>query len=78
MPISIRLPEDMEARLEKLAARTGRSKTFYVTEAIREHLADLEDLYLAGQRLIDIRKGKVRSLSLDEVTKRSRAASAKP
>lgn len=45
MPISIRLPEDLEARLDKLATLTGRSKTFYVTEAICEHIDDLEDLY---------------------------------
>ena len=48
MPISARLPRDMERRLEDLAARTGRSKTFYVTEAIREHLADLETSILPG------------------------------
>ncbi len=27
--------------------RTGRTKTFYVREAILEHLEDLEDRYLA-------------------------------
>jgi RHH-type rel operon transcriptional repressor/antitoxin RelB len=48
MPLSIRLPADIEARLDDLANRTGRSKTFYVTEAVREHLGDLEDLYLAN------------------------------
>ena len=32
MPISIRLPDDVEARLTALAAQTGRSKTYYVTE----------------------------------------------
>ncbi|OYV79086.1 MAG: hypothetical protein B7Z65_07780 [Ferrovum sp. 21-44-67] len=46
MPISIRLPEDVETRLSNLAALTGRSKTFYATEAICEHIDDLEDLYL--------------------------------
>jgi predicted transcriptional regulator len=29
---AIRLPEDIEARLENLAKRTGRSKTFYARE----------------------------------------------
>ena len=45
--ISIRLPDDVSMRLETLAQSTGRSKTFYVREAILEHLDDLEDLYLA-------------------------------
>ncbi|MBI3525884.1 MAG: TraY domain-containing protein [Betaproteobacteria bacterium] len=67
MAISIRLPDDIETRLQNLATVTGRSKTFYVTEAIREHLDDLEDLYLAEQRLIDIRAGRSRTYTLDEV-----------
>ena len=37
MAISIRLPSDVETRLKNLAALTGRSKTYYVTEAICEH-----------------------------------------
>jgi RHH-type rel operon transcriptional repressor/antitoxin RelB len=48
---SIRLPEALEARLEKLAARTGRTKSFYIKEAIEEHIADLEDFYLAERRM---------------------------
>ncbi len=67
MPISLRLPEDVEARLNDLAARTGRSKTFYAIEAIREHIDDLEDLYLAEQRLIDLRAGRSRTYTLEEV-----------
>jgi len=70
MPLSIRLPEDVEARLSRLAAQTGRTKTFYVTEAVREHIDDLEDLYLAEQRLTAIRAGESRTYSLDEVERR--------
>ena len=69
MPLSIRLPADIEARLDDLANRTGRSKTFYVTEAIREHLGDLEDLYLAEQRLIDIQSGRTKTIPLEELMK---------
>jgi RHH-type transcriptional regulator, rel operon repressor / antitoxin RelB len=67
MAISIRLPSDLETRLQALADLTGRSKTFYVTEAIREHLSDLEDLYIAEQRVIENRAGRSRSYTLDEV-----------
>jgi RHH-type rel operon transcriptional repressor/antitoxin RelB len=45
--MSIRLSDDEVQRLETLAARTGRSKTFYVREAVHEHLADLEERYWA-------------------------------
>lgn len=47
MAISIRLAPDDESRLEALARRTGRSKTFYVREALHEHLDDLEERYWA-------------------------------
>ena len=36
MSVSLRLPEDVEGRLQALASITGRSKTFYMLEAIRE------------------------------------------
>jgi len=48
--VSLRLPEKLKSRLEKLSKRTGRSKTYYMVEAISEKLADLEDLYLAEER----------------------------
>ena len=47
MAISIRLAPEDEARLAELARRTGRSKTFYVREAIREHLDELEERFWA-------------------------------
>ncbi len=69
MALSIRLPSDLEARLKNLAAKTGRTKSYYITEAIREHLDDLEDVYLAEQRLTDIRSGKTRTVRIEEVMK---------
>jgi RHH-type rel operon transcriptional repressor/antitoxin RelB len=51
--LALRLPPDIEKRLDDLARRTGRSKSFYAREAILEHLADLEDAYLAESRMRD-------------------------
>jgi RHH-type rel operon transcriptional repressor/antitoxin RelB len=68
--VSLRLPDEVTRRLENLTALTGRSKTFYMVEAIREHIDDMEDLYLAEQRLIDIRAGKTKTVPLEEVMKR--------
>jgi RHH-type rel operon transcriptional repressor/antitoxin RelB len=65
--VSLRLPDKLSKRLGKLAQRTGRSKTFYMIEAIASHLDDLEDLYLAEQRLIDLHEGRSRTYTLDEV-----------
>jgi RHH-type rel operon transcriptional repressor/antitoxin RelB len=65
--LAIRLPPDIEARLEALAQATGRTKSFYARAAIVEHLADMEDVYLAEARLEDIRAGRAATLSLDAV-----------
>ena len=50
---SLVLPPEMLERLENLAKATNRSKAFYIKEALRAHLDDLEDGYLALQRLND-------------------------
>ena len=67
MSVSLRLPEDLSQRLSSLAEQTGRSKTFYMLEAIKQHLGDLEDLYLAEQRLLDVRAGLSKIHSMDDV-----------
>ena len=68
--LAIRLPVEIEERLEKLAKSTGRTKSFYVRQAILEHLEELEDIYLAERVLEDIRKGKQKTSSLAKVMKR--------
>jgi RHH-type rel operon transcriptional repressor/antitoxin RelB len=49
--LALRLPPQIEKRLEILAKKTGRSKSFYAREAILRHLDDLEDYHLAQRRL---------------------------
>jgi RHH-type rel operon transcriptional repressor/antitoxin RelB len=67
--LAIRLPKEIEKRLDALSKETGRTKSFYVREAILEHLDDLEDIYLAEQRLADIQAGRVKTIPLEEVMK---------
>ena len=68
--LAIRLPEEIEARLENLAKATGRTKTFYAREAILEYLEDMEDLYIAKQRMADIQAGRSKAIPLVELMKR--------
>jgi len=51
MPITVRLGDSLEKRLDELARLTGRTKTYYIRQALEEKLDDLEDLYTAEQRL---------------------------
>ena len=70
MAVSLRLPEDISNRLQVLAQRTGRSKTYYMIEAIREYIGDLEDAYLAEREIKAIQSGKSKTAPLKEVMKR--------
>ena len=68
--IGIRIPKSIGQRLDTLAKRSGRTKTFYIREAILEHLDDLEDIYFAEKVLQRVRSGEEPISSLDEVEHR--------
>jgi RHH-type rel operon transcriptional repressor/antitoxin RelB len=68
--LAIRLPEDIEKRLDLLAKRTGRTKTYYAREAVLAHIEDLEDVYLAEAALEEIRTGRGKTISLESVMKK--------
>lgn len=55
--IAIRLPKEIELRLNALAASTGRTKSYYIREALLTHLTKLETVYLAEKRLQHARAG---------------------
>ena len=61
--LAIRLPEEIEQRLQDLARETGRTKTTLAREAIVEYIDDLEDFYLAEARARKNRK----TIPLEEV-----------
>jgi RHH-type rel operon transcriptional repressor/antitoxin RelB len=67
MPTSIRLEPEIEARLDALAARTGRTKAYYLRELIANGLDDLEDYYTAVEISERIRRGEETTRPLEEV-----------
>ncbi|MCY4005718.1 MAG: DUF6290 family protein [Rhodobacteraceae bacterium] len=65
--LSIRLPPDIESRLDDLARATGRTKSHYARQAILETLADMEDAYLGDRVLERIRQGEETVLTADDM-----------
>ena len=63
MATSIRLSPDVSRRLDRLAAKTGRTKAFYLRLIIESGLAEMENYYLAADALERIRKGQEKELS---------------
>jgi RHH-type rel operon transcriptional repressor/antitoxin RelB len=68
--LAIRLPEKLEKRLDRLAKRTGRTKTYYAREAILQYLDDLEDVYYAEKALAEIRSGRSKPIPLEKIMRR--------
>jgi len=65
--LALRLPEEIERRLEALAKKSGRSKSFYAREAILEHLDDLEAAYLSDKIMERVEAGKEKTYTIDEL-----------
>ena len=71
--LAIKLDKETERRLELLAIKTHRTKTFYAREAILAYLDDLEDIYAAEEILKNLANGKSKTITLDEMEKRVNA-----
>jgi RHH-type rel operon transcriptional repressor/antitoxin RelB len=68
--IAIRLPKEIELRLNTLATSTGRTKSYYVREALLKHLTNIENIYMAEKHRQTTRAGAIRSATLKPVVKR--------
>jgi RHH-type rel operon transcriptional repressor/antitoxin RelB len=64
-PFSVRLDDDLDARLERLARLTGRSKSFYIKQALAEQIKDLEDLFLARKVAKRVADGRERLIPIE-------------
>lgn len=67
MATSIRLDLEIEQRLDRLAARTGRTKAYYLRELVTKGLGDLEDYYLAAATMERVRKAEEKVYTAEQV-----------
>lgn len=68
--LAIRLDEKTENRLEDLADKTGRTKTWYVRKAIETYLDDMEDAALAASAYEEFLLDGGKASPLEEVRHR--------
>ena len=61
--IAVRLPKEVESRLDSLAERTGKTRSDIIRQALEEHLEEMEDVYLAEERYRTLGE----TISLDEL-----------
>ena len=65
--LSIRIPKEIDARLERLADEAGQTKSDYPRKAILERIEQIEDLHSAEQVLDRLRNGEERVVSSEEM-----------
>jgi len=68
--IAIRLPKEIELRLNTLATSTGRTKSYYVREALLKHLTNIEDIYMTEKHRQNTRARYARPATLKPIIKR--------
>ena len=64
---SLRIPTDLSERYSRLAKETGRSRSYYVNEALAAEIDSLEYEYGLMKKVEDFRAGRLETYSIDEV-----------
>ena len=64
---TFRTTPELKSRVEFLAKETHRTSSFYLNLLLEEYLDDLEDIYLSEKILQDIRSGKEKTYTAEEV-----------
>lgn len=67
MTTTVRLPEELENRLNMIAQVSGRSKSYYLRSLVEENIERLEWELELDRKVADIRAGRRRTYSLEEV-----------
>ncbi len=65
--LSVRLQDDFEDRLNNLAEKTKRPKSFYVKELFSRHFQEIEDIYLAETAMEEFNQSGKKTISLKEM-----------
>ena len=64
---TLRLPEDLAIRYDRLAKSTGRTKTFYMTEALAAEIDRLEYEYGLLKKVEDYLADRLETVTLDDL-----------
>ena len=64
---ALRMPVELAARYDCLAKATGRTKTFYMNEALTESIDRFEYEYGIMKKVEDWRAGRLETATLDEL-----------
>ena len=67
---TVRLPDDLDFRLSRLAKATKRTKSYFIREALERMIEDMEDAYLAETEYEEFLKSGEQAISIEEMEKK--------
>ena len=65
--LAVRLQPEIEERLERLAKRTGRTKSFYARTAIEQYIDEIEELFWAHEVIAEWEASDKQTISAEEL-----------
>ena len=65
--VTVRLPHELETELNTLVTETGRTKSFYLTEALKYYLEDMQDRFELEKAIKDFYNGNQKTFSSEEL-----------
>jgi RHH-type rel operon transcriptional repressor/antitoxin RelB len=67
--ISLRVDDNIYSQLDSLSKKSGIDKTKFLKQALLEYMEDREDYFMAIEALEDLKAGRDKIVSWDEVRK---------
>lgn len=67
MATTVRLSKELEDRIKKLAASTGRSQSFYINQMIEDGIDRMEQVYGILHETEQYQAGSLKTYSSDEL-----------
>lgn len=67
MPTTVRLKDDLQARIKRLADDTGRPQSFYINQMIEREIDQIEFEYSILQDVQAHRAGRLETISIDQL-----------
>ena len=65
--IRVRIPVELNDRLDRLAVSAGRSKSYYLIRTLEERLAQAEYIYGLERDAEAVRRGELQTRPLDDL-----------
>ncbi|MDR0878999.1 MAG: hypothetical protein LBN21_13205 [Treponema sp.] len=67
--VAVRLPVGLDKELSILSTETGRSKSYYMIEALKRYMEDMEDRFIAEKAIKEFYAGDQKTYTTDEIAK---------